>query len=684
METNSQTGSFRTIKQAFLLIAMTVVWLLFSHPLFAGSAACSVTMDPLGVSGSGDSTDDPYQVSSLEILEAINSNSDCWSKHYILTADIDASSTDDGNSGFEPIGNSTTKFTGSFDGDGHTISGLYINRSGTQYIGLFGYVNSSTYEIKDLGLTGVDITGGNNTGCLAGQLYMGTVTNCHCTGSVSGGDTVGGLVGGHYHDTISRSYSTAEVAGSGNQVGGLIGHNEASVSRCYSTGNVTGSGSNIGGFIGRIGSTGSLILIADNYSWGNVSGNDYVGGFVGNGSHEGSLEITHSYSTGEVTGSTNVGGYAGDMGINSTTDDSFWDTETSGQSRGVPNPTSSDDWIVGKTTVEMQTKSTYSNANWDVDSVWHVFSEGYPRLQWENATDVSVALGSSLDYVMVGKSLTLTVTIENDADGKQASDIILNSTIPSQITNTQYSTNSGSTWSSWGGSLNLGDFNAGDSREVLLKGTVSADLTGDLSFSFSVNFSGADAVSSNDSAELTVPANLNAPTAPTLVSPADGSTDVSVNPVFSWDPSVDQDGDTVSYRITVCENSDFSGCDAVAVGNSSQSSFLSSGFKTGIGLLLLVMMGLLWTRNRKCFGSLLIIVMVSGMLAIGCAVGGGGGSDDVSGDATSDTDSGTDTGDITYDLPSALSSGTKYYWRVTANDNKTGVTNSETWSFTTE
>ena len=216
-------------------------------------------------SGDG-SSGDPYQIDTLNNLYWITQNSGEWDAYYIQTANIDASSSSswDSNAGFTPIGNSSTQFTGSYDGDGYTIDSLFIDRPTTNYIGLFGYIggdNSYTGSttIQNLGLTNVSITGKEQVGALVGFKRYGTLTvsNCYSTGSVTGSGTsgsfigIGGLVGLSYSITLSNCYSTCTVNGGGN-VGGLGGYirDGSSVSNCYSNGSVTGSGINVGGLVG--------------------------------------------------------------------------------------------------------------------------------------------------------------------------------------------------------------------------------------------------------------------------------------------------------------------------------------------------------------------------------------------------------------------------------------------------
>ena len=133
------------------------------------------------------SSGSPYQISTLNHLYWITQNSSEWDKYYIQTANIDAFSTSswDSNEGFSHIGNNSTKFTGSYDGDGYTINGLRIARSSTNYIGLFGIADGAT--IQDLGVTNVNITGQHWVGGLVGIVQgSSTISNCYSTGSVTG------------------------------------------------------------------------------------------------------------------------------------------------------------------------------------------------------------------------------------------------------------------------------------------------------------------------------------------------------------------------------------------------------------------------------------------------------------------------------------------------------------------
>ena len=144
-----------------------------------------------GFSGSGAGTlADPYQITDATQLQEMQDN---LVAHYVLMNDIDCSDTVTWNdeAGFEPVGNSSTTFTGTLDGQGHIITGLYINRLGENYVGLFGNIGA---EIKNVGLIDVNINGYRLVGGLVGSNQYGTILNSYATGDVRGSyHYIGGL-----------------------------------------------------------------------------------------------------------------------------------------------------------------------------------------------------------------------------------------------------------------------------------------------------------------------------------------------------------------------------------------------------------------------------------------------------------------------------------------------------------
>ena len=187
-----------------------------------------------------------------------------------------------------PIGtNYDNSYTGTFDGGGHTITGLTITTK-DQFVGLFGYLNRAG-TVKNVVMEGIQITSNHmfgNTGGVAGFSW-GTIENCSVSGSVSGTKCVGGVVGAQKAGSITGCSSSATVKGTVD-VGGVAGEKWGSMTACYATGNVTleiDSPKNLsgGGLVGFNG--GSSVLAC--YATGNVTstgsstGNVHIGGFLG-------------------------------------------------------------------------------------------------------------------------------------------------------------------------------------------------------------------------------------------------------------------------------------------------------------------------------------------------------------------------------------------------------------------
>ncbi len=359
------------------------------------------------------SSGSPYQIATLGNLFWLSQNSGVWSSYFSQTAGIDASATSgwQGGRGFTPIGNNSTNFTGEYNGSGYTISNLTIDRSGTDYVGFFGKGANSSLEIKNLGLTEVNITGQNYVGALGGYLAK-PISRCFIEGTISGNQSVGGLLGYVDINVEQRSYADCTVSGL-SSVGGLIGYkhgNGSAVIECYSLGTVngTGSGYNIGGLIGNNNESGTNRNCYSR-STVNASSSYNVGGLCGNNTSEGSFSI--SYSTGSVTGGSSTGGLTGYNG--SSISNCFWDTETSGQSSSAGG--------TGKTTAEMKTKSTFTDANWDfkdettngTNDYWDidgVRNDGYPYLSWEVDDPLPVEL-ISFSAVLQPGSATADETV---------------------------------------------------------------------------------------------------------------------------------------------------------------------------------------------------------------------------------------------------------------------------------
>ncbi len=287
---------------------------------------------------------------------------------YELEANLDFDTNRDGltgagdtywnnGAGWEPIEDASTPtpgvivfgagFRAIFEGNGHTIANLFIDRDSN--VGLFGRTSYGSV-IRHVGLIDVMVSGSSNVGGLAGTAN-GSVIGSYVTGTVTGtGEDVGGLAGATWGSLVVANYAAVEVTG-GNNVGGLIGENDAAVTASYATG------------------------------W--VAGDDNVGGLVGSNGRT----ITASYATGPVTGVRNVGGLVGrntrSFGFTGTVTTSYWDTTTSRRTSSAGGQ--------GRTTGQLQTPTGYSGiyAQWNVDldgdgeanDPWHFDTGKYPALQ---------------------------------------------------------------------------------------------------------------------------------------------------------------------------------------------------------------------------------------------------------------------------------------------------------------
>jgi len=193
--------------------------------------------------------EDPYQISDLNELHWIASDTANWSYHYVQTADINAAETKTWNSGlgWPPIGNEYAHFTGDYNGNNFTIDSLFISRDTIDNIGFFGIIEGT---VRNLNLSDVDIIGRSHTGGITG-VNLGAISYCNSSGLINGFNLVGGLAG--FNSAIAK------------------------IEYCSSTCTITGVSDNIGGLVG-VNSNSSIV---SSYATGSVSGNNQVGGLVG-------------------------------------------------------------------------------------------------------------------------------------------------------------------------------------------------------------------------------------------------------------------------------------------------------------------------------------------------------------------------------------------------------------------
>ena len=238
-----------------------------------------------------------------------------------------------------PIGTDADgrRFTGTFDGGGYTIYGLYFNNSKQSYVGLFGCIGKNslaTGTVKNVTLADSYVRGNEFVGGICGWNKGGTLQDCHNTGTVSGTTNVGGVCGkndsgtvdGCYNSgtvsagfyvggvcglinngsTLKNSYNTGKVSCTNDHVGGVCGWNDAStVQGCYNTGTVSG-GESVGGVCGENSGSGT---VQECYNTVTVSGTRNVGGVCGMNSRRGTVQ--GCYNTGKVSGNSYFGGVCG-------------------------------------------------------------------------------------------------------------------------------------------------------------------------------------------------------------------------------------------------------------------------------------------------------------------------------------------------------------------------------------
>jgi hypothetical protein len=328
---------------------------------------------------------DYVEIATLNELASIGENAAFPSSnvHYALTADIDASETAtwwDG-AGFAP----RDLHAAVFDGNGHTITGLHINRPSESDVGLFGAVSGRS-EIRDVGLVGGSVIGNYATGQLVGYLDTGSISNCFASGDVNGygglvgilyyasaldcfatGDVEGkgGLAGDAYDSDFLRCYAHGTVRGSGT-MGGLVGsmRYRGSLEACFASGAVSGTQVHIGGLVGS-----AVADISDCFATGPVSGDSRIGGLVGELDPNGA--VTHSFACGMLTSRADGGGLIG-VGDPNVVSDSYWDVQATGIATSAGG--------AGRSTAELKQQGTF--VGWDFADTWGVQEQDtYPYLQ---------------------------------------------------------------------------------------------------------------------------------------------------------------------------------------------------------------------------------------------------------------------------------------------------------------
>jgi hypothetical protein len=270
--------------------------------------------------GDGLAAGTAYMIYDVYGLQAMKQDLDA---HYKLNNDVEAGNVVNWNSGrgFTPVGDGWpgSPFSGSFDGQNHVITNIFIDYSDVidnYYIGLFGYAQGGT--ISNVGLVGGSVTGYDSAGGVMGY-GNATFNNVYNTATVSARSWAGGLAGTSY-GTIDNSYNAGTITATGNGsdgfmsgAGGLAGLGMGTISNSYNTGTISGvAGDNGVGVGGLAGQSDFGVTLSNSYNTGavSISGRGDAGGLVGNFSGT----ISDSYNEGSVTGTgtgNDVGGLVG-------------------------------------------------------------------------------------------------------------------------------------------------------------------------------------------------------------------------------------------------------------------------------------------------------------------------------------------------------------------------------------
>lgn len=305
-------------------------------------------------SGGNGTAEYPYLIATPNDLNAIGTDANDWDKHFKMVVDINMA----GFAGeqFNIIGSSYPEvFAGVFDGNGHCISNFTYETNTGNNIGLFGYTYGLDCEIRNLSFENPNISAltSDNVGALVGYNYAG-ISDCRVTGGV-----------------IKASRN----------VGGLVGTSQGDLFRCHGNALVIGD-SYVGGLIGQF----IFASIYDSYSEGTCIGDDTVGGLAGfvNGP-----EMSNCYSVAVVDGNTAVGSLAG-QSHGTEYHECFFDELVNPDVNAVGEWIGQDPNVHAKNTTQMQMRSTFADAGWDMVNVWDIGeNQTYPFLRTHLPSDIN-------------------------------------------------------------------------------------------------------------------------------------------------------------------------------------------------------------------------------------------------------------------------------------------------------
>lgn len=344
-----------------------------------------------------------YTVSTAGQLQYVWETDTTWDDTIVLASDISMGGSCIWSQG---IGTSGNAFIGTFDGQGHSVTGMAVYAPGDNEVGFFGFASDAV--IRDMRLIGVDVTGSRTVGGLVGQAESSVISGVVTSGDVEATDyRAGGLVGLLRSSEVRQSGATGDITSASatiyeGEVGGLIGLADAygsvpvvSVEHSFAKGDVTVTTGAVrsyavGGLIGYLSSPSQVV---DSYAWGDVNGDGRayaLGGLIGQAFVNATDDsIDRTYAIGAIQlAFSDAGGLVGDNSVSAAIADSLWDVDTSG--------ISSSQGGTGATTAAMTNFQTYDDSGWVIVNGWQSFNpptavwgicsqvnDGYPFLLWE-------------------------------------------------------------------------------------------------------------------------------------------------------------------------------------------------------------------------------------------------------------------------------------------------------------
>ncbi|HUB94198.1 MAG TPA: fibronectin type III domain-containing protein, partial [Verrucomicrobiae bacterium] len=380
------------------------------------------------------------QISSCTQLQNINTENPFGTYELVQNIDCSGTNTWNGGAGFVPIGTDSSLgyFEGTFNGEGYTISNLYIHQPTGCDVGLFYRTLAAT--IADVTLSSPQISGECNVGSVAGATYGGSVsyastTNGTVTGAASGSG-IGGLIGDSDYNsntqvpgTVETSSYTGTVAGgSSSQVGGLIGDvGTIMATNDYANGTVSGH-NDVGGLIGlsATSETGVATDITDSYAAGSVTASEqYAGGLVG---FDNDILVDNSFAAAAVTGGS--GSYAGGLSGYDTASPAwsgnYYDQSTATQSACVGYSDSSNACLAVNTSGSPNSTYFFNNHTsaplnqWNFNTIWSTQATSYPVLTADvtmhSTKPVIVLYGANPLYITEGGILVDPGAYVTDSD----------------------------------------------------------------------------------------------------------------------------------------------------------------------------------------------------------------------------------------------------------------------------